>query len=111
MDTYDLIETDQYGIDIANLIWTIYQLQDFYKQYGMAAVETYKQVYMFYHAPYQSNAYYLESFKTHIKVSEPHNGAVGYYLGLAAIVLQEKHNITSDTAQKEHNIESNIKSR
>ena len=54
----------------------------------MTAVENYKQVYMFYQSPYQSNADYLESFKVDIKVSKAHNGAVGYHIVLSLIALQ-----------------------
>ena len=43
---------------------------------------------MLYQSTYQSNADYLESFKAHIKVSEAHNGAVGYHTLLAAVALQ-----------------------
>ena len=68
-DTYDLIEIDQDGIDLSNLIRNIFHLQGDDKQDVMDAVESYKQVYMFYRAPYQSNVVYLESFKAHLKVS------------------------------------------
>ena len=45
----------------------------------MAAVETNKQVYMFYQVPYQSNADYLKALKAHIKLGEAHNVVVGYH--------------------------------
>ena len=64
----------------------------------MASVETDKQVYLFYQLPYQLNSDYLEAFKAHLKLSESHDGAVGYHTVLAAIEIQEKHNIASDTA-------------
>ena len=51
----------------------------------------------------------MEALNVNIKVSKAHNGAVGYHPGLAAIILQEKQNITSDTANKDHNIEANTK--
>ena len=35
---------------------------------------------------------------------------MGYHTGLSAIALQEKHNITSDTANEYQKIEANIKS-
>ena len=53
MDKYNAIEMDQDGIELAKLIRTICQLKDEYKQYAMDAVETDKQLYLFYHAPYQ----------------------------------------------------------
>ena len=43
----------------------------------MAAVETNKQVDLFYQAFHQSNTEYLEAFKSDLKLSEAHNGAVG----------------------------------
>ena len=52
MDKYDAIETYWYGIELSNLIWTIYHIQDDDKQDVMAAVEIDKQLYMFYQAPY-----------------------------------------------------------
>ena len=75
----------------------------------MAAVETYKQVFLFYQAPCQSNVDYLEAFKTHIKENESHNVAVGHHMGLSAVSLQEKYNITRDTANSGQKIEVNIK--
>ena len=77
----------------------------------MAAVETNKQVYMFYQVPYQSNADYLKALKAHIKLSEAHNVVVGYHWVLAATALKEKHNITSNTLNKYKKIDVNIKSR
>ena len=53
MDKYDAIETDQDGIKLSNPIRNICHLQDYNKQDLMAAVETNKQGYMFYQAPYQ----------------------------------------------------------
>ena len=44
------------------------------KKYAMVVVETYQQVYLFYHLPYQSHADYLETFKAYLKVREAHNG-------------------------------------
>ena len=43
----------------------------------MAAVENNKQVYLFYQAFHQSNMDYMEAFKSDLKLSEAHNGAVG----------------------------------
>ena len=77
----------------------------------MAAVETNKQVYMVYQAPYHSNADYLEVFKAHLKLIKAQNIALGYHPGLAVVALQVKYIITSDTANKDHNIEANIKAR
>ena len=111
MDKYDIIETYEYGIDIYKLIRTIWHLQYDEKQDIMTAVENYKQVYMFYQSPYQSNADYLESFKVDIKVSKAHNGAVGYHLILADISLQYKQDITSDTSNEDQDIEANINAR
>ena len=54
---------------------------------------------------------YLEVFKAHLKVSEAHNGAVGYHNGIAESALLEKHNIIIDAANEEQKIESNIKSK
>ena len=53
MNTYDVIETDQHGIDLAKLIWNICHLQDDDKQDIMAAVEIDNQVYLLYQALYQ----------------------------------------------------------
>ena len=53
MDTYDAIKIDQDGIELANPFQTIYHPQDDDIQGIMAVVETNKQVYMFYQAPYQ----------------------------------------------------------
>ena len=50
-------------------------------------------------------------FKAHLKVSEAHNGAVGYHNGIAESALLEKHNIIIDAANEEQKIESNIKYR
>ena len=66
---------------------------------------------MFYQGPYQSKSYSLEAFKAHLKISKAHNEAVGYHPTLAAIMIQEKHNITSDTTNEEHNNAANIKAR
>ena len=66
-----------------------------------AAVETYKQVYLFYQAPYQSNAEYLAAFKTHLKLSNDCIGDVGYYPGLVAAALLKKHSITKDSESEE----------
>ena len=66
---------------------------------------------MLYQSTYQSNADYLESFKAHIKVSEAHNGAVGYHTLLAAVALQEKCIITSNTANEDHKFEAKINTR
>ena len=64
----------------------------------MGQVETNKKVYMFYKEPYLSNADYLGAFKSNLKVNKAHNVEVGYHPRLAVISLQEKHNITSNTA-------------
>ena len=77
----------------------------------MAEVETDKQVYLLYQAPYQSNADCLEAFKAHLKVSEAHNGVVGYHLGLSAVTQQKKYIITSDNTNQDQEIEANIKAR
>ena len=66
---------------------------------------------MLYQATYQSNAGYLEASKSRIKVSESHNGAVGYHKLLAAVALQEKYNITSNTANEDHKVEEKINTR
>ena len=89
MDTYVIIETDKDGIDITKLIWNICNLQDDEKLDAMAAVETEKQVYMFYQALYQSNSDDMEAFKEHLKWSESHNEAVWYHLILSAIAIQK----------------------
>ena len=44
MESYDAIETNQYGIDISKLIQSICHLKYDNKQYVMDAVETNKQV-------------------------------------------------------------------
>ena len=63
MYTYDAIETDKDSIDLSKMIRTICYLQDDNKQDAMFAVEIDNQLYLFYKAPYQSNADYLEAFK------------------------------------------------
>ena len=75
----------------------------------MAAVVTYKKVYLFYQDPYQSNVEDLETFKVHLKIRKTHDGTLWYHLGLAASALPEKHNITSDIANEEQKIEAKIK--
>ena len=40
INTYDIIETYQDGMELANMIWNICNLYDDNKQYTMAAVET-----------------------------------------------------------------------
>ena len=87
MDNYDTIKTDQDSIDMAKLIIGVCPLQDNNKKYVMTVVETDKQVYLLYQAPYQSNTGYLEDFKSHLKFSEAHDGSVGYHPGLAASTL------------------------
>ena len=104
MDKYDAIETYQCRIEISNLIQTICHLQDDNKQEVVAAVETNKQAYMFDKSPYQPNVGSLEAFKAHLKVSEAQNGVVGYHPGLAEIKLQERHNITRNTASEDQKI-------
>ena len=70
-----------------------------------------KKVYMFYQAPYQSNADYLKAFKAHLKESEAHNGAVVFHPVLAVISLQKNIISPAKSANKECNIEMNIKVR
>ena len=70
MDKYDVIKNYQDGIYPAKLIRSICHTQDNKKQDAMNAVETKKQVYLFYQAPYHSNTVYMEVFKVHLKVSE-----------------------------------------
>ena len=111
MDTYDGIETDQDGINLANIIHNVCHIQDNNKQYIMAAVKTNKHVYLFFHGPRQSNSDYLEGFKYHLKLSKAYNGAVGYHRGLDTAVLLENHNITSDFTSEEQKIKANIKAR
>ena len=53
MDTYDVVEMDQDRIEISKVICTIYHLQDDDKQDVMESVETDKQLYLLYQAPYQ----------------------------------------------------------
>ena len=62
-------------------------IQDDDNQDAMSKVETDKRVYFFYQAPYHSNTYYLEAFKANLKVSQYHNGYVGYHPGLAVAAL------------------------
>ena len=54
---------------------------------------------------------YLEALKANFKVSKEKNGAVVCHLLLSDIALQEKHNTTIDTANEDHKIEADIKSR
>ena len=95
IDKCDAIKTDQDVIDLDKLIQTNFHLQKYYKQGVMATVEINKRVYLFYRGSYQSNSKYLESFKAHLKVIESHNGSVVYHTVLAAVSIQENHNITS----------------
>ena len=88
MDTYDANEKDQDGIEIAYMIWNICHLQDDEKQYAMDAVETDKQVRLFYQSPYHSKQYYLEHSKAHIKVSEAHNGEMVYHMLSVSVALK-----------------------
>ena len=87
MDNYDTVETNQDIIDLAKIIFSVYNLQYYNKQYVVAAAETYKQVYLLYKSTYQSNTDQLESFKSHIKVSKDHSWDVGYHIGLLAAEL------------------------
>ena len=48
----------------------------------------------------------MESLKAHLKLSQSRNGSVGYHPGLAAVALQEKYNISSDTANEDQKIEA-----
>ena len=87
MDTYNTIKINQDGIKIAKIIRSVCHLQENDKQDVMVAVETNKQVYLFYQAFHQSNMDYMEAFKSDLKLSEAHNGAVGYYPDLYAAAL------------------------
>ena len=102
---------DRPDIDMAKLTYSVWHLQDGNKQDVMAVVEAEKQVYIFYKAPYQYNTDYLEAFKSHLTVSKDHKGSMVYHPGLAAAILLEKYNITTDTAREKQKIEANIKSR
>ena len=73
MDNYDTVETNQDIIDLAKIIFSVYNLQYYNKQYVVAATEAYKQVYLLYKSTYQSNTDQLESCKSHIKGSEANN--------------------------------------
>ena len=53
----------------------------------------------------------MEALKSHLKVRESHNGAVGYHPGLTEAAPLEKHNVTRNTTNKEQRIEANIKAR
>ena len=64
VETYDLIETNQDEIEIANLIRSICHLKCEDKQDVMDAVETDKHVYLFYQGPNQSNMNYAEAYKS-----------------------------------------------
>ena len=68
MNKYYAMKTDQHGIYLANIIWTLYHLHDDDKQNIMAAVETDNPIYIFYQYPYKSKTDYLEAFKSHLKV-------------------------------------------
>ena len=81
----------------------MYHLQDDDNQDVMSVVEKYKRVYFSYQSLYQSNADYLQYFKSHIKLVKTRNGAVG------SIVTTTKHNITGDTSNEDPNTESTIK--
>ena len=54
MDTYVTIKTDKDEIDLTKMIQTMLHLQDNRKHDVMAAVETNKNVYLFYQSPYKS---------------------------------------------------------
>ena len=73
------LKLDQYGIEIVKLIHSIWYIQDDNKKDVMTEVESVKQVYLFYKPPYHSSVDYMEEFKSHIKLSEAHNGALGYH--------------------------------
>ena len=94
IDTYDVIEIDQDGIELANLIRNIYHLQDYKTQDIMAEGETNKRVYLFYQSPYKSD--YPEALKEHLKVSKAHNVSVEYNMVLSEIALQKNRIITSN---------------
>ena len=79
VDTYKEIETNQYGINIENLIHSVCHIQDENKQDVIMPVETVKQVYLLYQSPYKSNSEYPESLKSHSKLIDSHNGALGYH--------------------------------
>ena len=71
-------------MDFSKITTSSCHLQDNDKQDVMAGEETYKQVHLFYKASYQSNVEYIEAFRAHLKLSEIHNGAVGYHPGLSS---------------------------
>ena len=100
MDTYYITRTDQDEIELAKMIWNICPLQDDEKEEIMSVVETNMQVYLLYQAPYNSNEYYLEAFKAHLKVREVHKVAVVYNPGLEEFTIQENNYTTSNTATK-----------
>ena len=91
MYNYDTIKTDQYVIEIANLIRSVFHLQSNDKKYVMDTIEINNQVYLFHHTPYQYNMEYLETFKAQIKVSKAHYGAIVYHKVLATAVLPDKN--------------------
>ena len=78
-DTYDAIEIDHDGIELAKLIQTICHLQDHNKKDIMDTVETNNQMYLFYHPYYESKSDCTEAFKARIKVRKSQNGEVGYH--------------------------------
>ena len=53
MDAYDVIEMNPYCIELDKFICTICHLQYDSKQDVTVAVETDKQLYLFYYIPYQ----------------------------------------------------------
>ena len=111
MDRYDTTKTNQDGIDLEKLIFSVRHLQDYGKLDVILVVEVNKSVYLFYQEPYQSNPDYLEAFKAHLKLIKTRNGDFGYYPGLESATLLEKHNITRYASREEQNIKSNINSR
>ena len=80
-------DTSQDGIKLAKIIHSVFHIQDYYNQYVMEAVDTYKQVNLLYQAPYQSNEDYLKAFKDNLKLRNTHNIAAGYHTCLSAAAL------------------------
>ena len=100
MDIYDLIEMDQDGIDPAKMICNICHLQDDNKQDVIDALETNKQVYMFYQEPYQSNVDCLEVFKEHLKWRKHTTDQWDIIQGYQQLCYKKKNNIISRNINK-----------
>ena len=90
MQNYEATETNKYGFFLAKFIRSVWHLQDNDKKDAVTVVETEKQAYLLYQAPYHSNIDYLEAFKSHLNIIEAHSGDIEYNLVLYEATLMNK---------------------